>query len=329
MFIRRFILSIAVLLGCFQSAAATPACDGVDEVLRTASILRGAPSLTSDTQYSDVITNLERPLSRISLSALQPEPYRDAFPAESRALFEYLSNLRSAVVSSQAGYDEDAAKILGAADPAIISDSLLTLTRYWECTNSLSSGNIEGPVEGKSAFENNIAAPTEETDNIKMSASSSGETLAETKSRTDVLAQSVSNGPKLDIKGHPFLSIAIALALIALIYSARKYSKRSRMRDHRHLIHQDMSFKFGKKQYQMTVIDITQRGLKFKHDGLIKRQRRVAIKLGNDWHSCRLVWKNANFAGAKFRTPLKDETMNALLAAAHPEGIAESVKTHA
>lgn len=324
MFVRRFILGLAMLLGCFQPAAAAQSCEGVDNVLQTASLLRGGNYLESKTQYSQTIFKLETALSRISLAALQPQTYREAFPTESRELFGYVSNLRRAVTSAQAGYDKDALEILGASDPATISDSLLSLNRYWSCTDSLSAGDINGPVEGKSALENDTPLSSSETGDINSASFSQRNTMAEKKAYTGALAPSVSNGPKLDIQGHPFLSIAMALSLIVLIYGWRKYSKRSRMRDYRHLIHQDAGFKLGKKHYQMTIIDITQRGLKFKHDGLIKRQRRVAIELNGEWYTCRLVWKNANFAGAKFRLPLKDKTMDALLAAAHPDGTATS-----
>jgi hypothetical protein len=328
MLIRRFILGLALLLGSFQPAAAAQSCEGVDNVLQTASVLRGGNYLESKTQYSETIFRLENTLSRISLPALQPEPYREAFPTESRELFDYVSNLRRAVMSAKAGYDEDALEILGASDPATISDSLLSLNRYWSCTDSLSAGDINDPVEGKSAFENDTPLSSSETGDISSASFSEGKTIAEKKAYTGDFAPSVSNGPKLDIQGHPFLSIAMALSLIALIYGWRKYSKRSRMRDYRHLIHQNRPFRLGNKDYQMVVIDITQRGLKFKHDGLIKRQRRVAIELNGEWYTCRLVWKNANFAGAKFRTPLNDKTMEALLAAAHPEGTMAAAPTN-
>ena len=63
----------------------------------------------------------------------------------------------------------------------------------------------------------------------------------------------------------------------------------------------------------MTIIDITQKGLKFKHDGLIKRQRKIRIDLNGDWFTCRLVWKNDNFAGAQFKNTLSDATFEAIL----------------
>ena len=317
MLIRRFILCLALLLGCFQSAAATPTCDGVDNVLRTVSILREIQRDTSSRQYSQNIPALKNAVAQISLPALQPASYREAFPEEDRALFLHVSALRRAVESAQAGYDDVAQEILNTTNPALIADSLFTLNRYWGCTSNDVANTLASPVEGESVVKAGKNLLSTGSENATPSTFSSSETLSNEKANTRTLAKSISNGPKLDIQGHPFLSIAMALSLIVLIYGWRKYSKRSRMRDYRHLIHQDTGFKLGKKYYQMTIIDITQRGLKFKHDGLIKRQRKVAIELNGEWYTCRLVWKNANFAGAKFRLPLKDKTMEALLAAAH------------
>lgn len=317
MFVRRLLICFALLLVHVQSALATPACEGVDTVLETVSILRSAEILQGDLEYSNTISRLENTLSLTSLSTLQPETYRGAFPDESRALFVYISNLRRAVSSAQEGYDDVAKEILKNTNPALISESLLTLNRYWNCTNSEVASNTEGPPSDESVFEKGQGLPSDAPADTASTASLSSEAPTNEKANTRTLAKSISNGPKLDIQGHPFLSIAMALSLIALIYGWRKYSKRSRARDHRHLIHQDTKFKIGKNYYQMTVIDITQKGLKFKHDGYLGKRAKLSLELDGAWHSCRLQWKNANFAGAKFKSPLKDKTMDAILAATH------------
>ncbi|CAM3826614.1 hypothetical protein [Litorimonas haliclonae] len=327
MLIRRFILCFALLMGCFQPAAATPSCDGVDNVLQTVSILRDIQSDTSFRQYSQNIPVLKNTVAQISLPALQPASYREAFPEEDRALFLHVSALRRAVESAQAGYDDVAQEILNTTNPALIADSLLTLNRYWGCTNNDAANTLASPMEGESVVKAGRSLPSTGSESATPSTFSSSETLSNEKANTRTLAKSISNGPKLDIQGHPFLSIAMALSLIVLIYGWRKYSKRSRARDHRHLIHQETKFKIGKHYYQMTVIDITQKGLKFKHDGYLGKRAKLSLELDGAWHSCRLQWKNANFAGAKFKYPLKDKTMDALLAAAHQEGLGAPTRT--
>jgi|GEM_PF-6803818 len=317
MFVRRLLICLTLLSAGYQSALAAPACEGVDSVLETVSILRGEDFLEGGARYNQTVSRLDETLSQISLATLQPEAFRRAFPNESRALFLYTSNLRRAVSSAQNGYDDVAQEILGSVNPAQISDSLLTLNRYWNCTPIEMTGGAGEALVDEGAMESNQSVSASETGSSGSASVSPGEWPSSEKSNTRTLPKTVSSGPRLNIQGHPFLSIAMALSLIALIYGWRKYSKRSRARDHRHLIHQDTAFQVGKKHYQMTVIDITQRGLKFKHDGLIQRQRKVSIQLDGDWHPCRLVWKNANFAGAKFKGVLSDKTMDAILAAAH------------
>lgn len=319
MFARRFLFCLALFLSCFQSTGATANCENIDNVLGTLSILRDVKANEDKKPFNDYISSLDNRLSLITLSALQPDSYRESFPEESQALFLYTSTLRGAVASAKAGYSESAQEILNASDPTSISESLLALNRYWNCSGEDATRGLAGLKAEESAFESNKTRPLE-AEKEKSAAFSSGISPTGKKTGSPDLRQSLSNGPSLDIRGHPILSITMALILIALVYGGRKYSKRSRMRDYRHLIHQDTGFKLGKKRYHMTIIDITQRGLKFKHDGLIKRQRKVAIELNGDWYKCRLVWKNANFAGAKFRTPLKEETMNALLATVHQLG---------
>jgi len=320
MFARRLILCLAMCFGFSQFAGAAPACGGVDNVLRTVSILRDVQADSSDRYFSENMSELETTLSQISLPALQPAAYTEAFPQDGLALSLYISDLREAVSQAARGDRSEAKNILNKPISSDLSNSLGSMNRYWGCseTETFNAVNTSGSV--KTTFENEAGSASSGARKESLSeptsvAASSGQTAP---ART--LSKSISNGPKLDIKGHPILSIAMVLSILALIYGGRKYSKRSRLRDHRHLIHQDTGFKIGKKHYQMTIIDITQRGLKFKHDGLIQRQRKVGIELNGDWYVCRLVWKNANFAGAKFRSPLKEKTIEALLTTAQQQG---------
>lgn len=314
MFVRRFILCLALLFGCLQSASATPACDRVDNVLRTLSTVQDFQTDTSERQYFETISQLKSTVSQISLPDLQPAAYHEAFPEGGPALALYISSLRAALADAGTGSDRAAKNILSQPVPPQLSNDINALNRYWGCqdTEAFEASGLTGPEQTTFKNETSASSLGAKDDTLSVPSPEPASTGQTAPVRT--LAKSISNGPKLDIKGHPIVFIAMVLAIVAILYGWRKYSKRSRMRDHRHLIHRDTAFKIGKKQYQMTVIDITQKGLKFKHDGLIKRQRKVAIDLNGDWYKCRLVWKNANFAGAKFRTPLKDKTMDALLA---------------
>ena len=115
-----------------------------------------------------------------------------------------------------------------------------------------------------------------------------------------------------------FGSLAIVLSGAVVLRQVLRAQARLRRRRRRYVVNSPMSFRIGSIESTGYLVDINCFGLKMQHEGGIGNQDMVDVLLHERWHSLRIVWKNAHFAGATFVQPLRQAELLKIVTASLP-----------
>ncbi len=330
---------IVCSLGHFNLAKAetnktNEACQMIDRIYGTFSILREIEHNTSHKSYLENMAGLDMLIQQINLSEIVPKKSRDGLSkdgkshdgksqdgqynnglaAENQVLVEYMASLRKASARNQNESSNTARKIIDNALSVDFTRSLQSLEHYWNCRPlepsppSRAENMTEKPLylgaskaDVKSAPVG-VSKPFEETTPTQSRAASTRFTkqvkfaLPAQSTRTSIL-----------------LELLALLSLIGIFYFAKKRAKVFKVRKKRRFINKPAHIRIGKLHCESTLVDISMNGAKIKHPKLTIKRRKLLIELGGRWCSAQIKWSNTLFAGLKFDRPLDKQTMSKVL----------------
>lgn len=314
-FILISLLVISLALPIHASPAKTDtACQTIDNVLGTVSLVREIQLTQSGKNLPRQIAELETLTIKIALPALVPPQARDGLASEHQALFTYLARLREAIAGAKSGYDDYARQILDGAASADFERAIQSLELYWHCKPETSSPDTK--------TENSNAKPAylgESGSGAKTASIGLSRPFAETSPSRDRptnnhLSKQVKFALPTLLSNASFLFPLTVLVILASIFMyAQKRSKKQKVREARRFIYKPVKIRIGKKVSTSMVVDISMNGAKLQHQSLIKNQRRISIKLDDSWYAGQIKWSNNLFAGVKFDKPISPQSLNQLL----------------
>ena len=314
MFIKSLILACLITVIYSPPARADSACQMIDRVLGTLSVVRKIQIDRSDTNYSENMSKLGVLVDQISLPTLFPPNTNNALQVEKEAFFYYLSNLREAVANANVEYHDYARQTLNKGIKSEFTDSILSLEYYWNCrvdgsssekettTNAKHPSYLENPITTVKIFPVELPKPSVAKLNTVSRASKSG-----ISKRVNFSFPSIHQGNSL------LAPLLVILALFTLLYFALSRSKSFKVRENRRLLHIPVKTRIGKVDHTMEIVDISMNGIKILHSGVILKQHKLRIQLDGTWHLGQIKWSNDLFAGVKFNKPISNQTLDTVI----------------
>lgn len=302
--------SLATLCS-YQSALAETHCQTIDNILYSMSLVRDIQSAKNDLSYAESTSKLEKLVGKIALSDLISPNAEGAFPAETRAIFQYISSLQEAVAGAPPRYDDHTLQTIGHETSPEFTRSLQSLAAYWNCTAEELSPQLEAErraVYSGRSIKHVTKAATELANPV----------LGQSKGRirtsnSGIALQQVRLDSAIPKGGLQLFFLMAILALLIAAYSLRKRSKTFRMREKRRLLHMPVNIRIGALNYTMTMVDISMNGFKIQHPGVIQRPGKLRVELGGTWYRAQIKWNNTLFAGVRFKNPINTQTFNAVV----------------
>jgi hypothetical protein len=300
-----FLLAVLVSLLSALPAQAETACKSLDSVLNTVSVVRDIEADPKEAIQDIYLSDLSARMEVIALPALIPMKERDAFPAESAAILQYISTLREAVAGAQGGYDAYARQIFSQSVSVEFLQSLKSLETYWGC-------NAEAKVEALGE-----AVGLERADYfgvVHMSADIEGagveRSALNTSQERGLLSsgQTISQVAFLPVKvKQASLAIFMLLGVLMLIggfYFHMSRLKNFEVREHRRALRLPVRVRIDNAERAVLIMDISMNGAKIKHSNKIEEKSVLHIHLGDTWHLGQVRWSNNYYAGVKFKVPI-------------------------
>ncbi len=302
-------------------AIANPACQMIDKVLGTFSLIRDIQIDQSDRRYAENMSKLATLVDQISLPALVPPQSRDGLSTESAALFYYLSSLREAVVGAKYGYDDHAKLTLNNGITKEFTASIKSLDDYWQCTPQAPPPNSEarnmGEAVGAKTAQGDFAKPLlqappdrDRTDDNRLA----DNRLSDNRLSDNRLAGRVKFGLVTPLSNTSLsLALVVFIALFGMLFYAHKRTKNFKVRDARRVVRTARNVRIGKSVFQIIIVDISMNGAKIQHAELINKQKKLQIELDGTWYPGQIKWRNQMFAGIKFDRSIGTQTFNTIL----------------
>jgi|GEM_PF-6378775 len=313
----------AVLLGGFLASYASvayaqtsPACQTIDTILQTVSVVRDIQTNPSTRDYAQNLVKLDRLTMQISLPTLMPIEGSGAAPQPAPigtdAVTDYVSNMRAALALAGTQARQDAKPILTNGLTQDFSNSLQSVEKFWSCTsgeNALQTGQLEGSEDHTGVTSAVIEYEQSQSERPSLNASESKGLSANSR----VLNQS-KVGRDVDFElTPPFFLVGGFLLLILGLFVAQRRSKRFKARAKRRILNVPVRVKFAKTDVAMVLVDISRNGVKVQHGELLGGQKKVNLHINGKWLSGHVIWSNDSFAGVQFKRPMKALTFNAFV----------------
>ena len=306
---------VAVLMSLFSvlSARAETACETLNSVLSTVSVVRDIQADSQDIIRDIYVSELNNRVDNIVLPSLIPMKQRDEFLPESTAILQYISVLREAVTGAQGGYQAYAKETINQAMSAEFLQSLDSLDNYWGC-NASSNDNLMGEapdIDTAIYFGagQDAASPTEA--GIEHSALSTSQERGDF-SNGEAISQVTFSPVRVR---QTSIVIFIALGTMMLIGSFYVYVSRRKTfeaRELRRVLRLPVRVRSENTERAVLIVDISMNGAKIKHSKTIKEKSTLQIYLGDEWHRGQVRWSNDHYAGVMFKVPIKAEAFKVI-----------------
>ncbi len=297
-------------------ARAETACQMIDKVLGTFSLIRDIQLDQEDKNYVGNMSKLAVLVDQISLPVLVPLQSRGALPSESAALFHYISSLREAVAGAKFGYDDHAKLTLDNGITKEFTASIQSLDDYWACKPGGPMSNSKaasmGEAVGTQTAQGDFAKALLQTPPIRNHTADTR--LSDTRLSDNRLTGRVKFGLVTPLS-NTSLSLAgvVFFALFGMLYYIHKRAKTYKVRDARRFVRAPRNVRMGKSVFRVMIVDISMNGAKIQHGELIKKQKKLQIELDGTWYPGKIKWRNQLFVGIKFDRPIPSQTFNTVL----------------
>jgi len=325
MFNKAFLLTIFLMMTSAVPAIAAPACQMIDKVLGTFSLVRDIQIDQNDKHYAENMSKLAALVEQISLPALVPPQSLDELSAESAALFHYISSLRTAVASAKSGYDDHAKQTLNTGITKAFTASIQSLAYYWNCMPEQPAPDIQkvSVAEARSAPNKPLYLGAADTsvkpvrgERVKPLMEKPGirNRLADNRPTDSRLAGRVKFGLVTPVSNTSLLlAFMVFFVQFGTLYIVHKRARNYKVRDARCFVHMVSKMRMGKSVHGIIIVDISMNGAKIQHRKLIKKQKKLQIELGGIWYPGQIQWSNQRFAGVKFDRPIGAQVFNTVL----------------
>lgn len=275
------------------------------------SLVRDIQFATNDLSNAEGTSKLGELVEKIALSNLIYPDRQGAFPAETRAISQYISSLQEAVAGAQPSNDDYTLQTIGRETSAELTRSLQSLSTYWNCTAEELSPQLE--AESSAVYSGrSIERVTKAATELANPALGQSKERIRT-SNSGIVLQQVRLDSAIPKGGLQLFFLMVILGLLIVAYSVRKRSKTFRMREKRRLLHMPVNIRIGAVDYTMIMVDISMNGFKIQHPGIIQRPGKLRVELGGTWYRAQIKWNNKLFAGVRFKNPLNTRTFNAVV----------------
>ena len=293
------------------TAQANSACQMLDNIIHTVSVIEVMSAPKNAENHSNNMAVLDTTLKQIAVQTLQPDIYKKRFKTESLSLDRYISALKITVTQRASDSPRQSLERLTTAYTPEVSRSLQSLNNYWSCNkNTPNTPPIDAEGMGGKTGSSLTARKTVK-DTLKGTTSGNGERSAG--SALAAQGKRVYTNTNPEFKPNYFALVIVAfLGLFGLLYYRRK---RSRAREHRRIINTAVPISLNKKTANMIMVDITRNGFKVEHAGLIETQKKLRVQLNGRWHSGQIMWRNAHYAGVKFKKPIDEAGFRQIISA--------------
>ncbi len=281
----------------------------LDNVLASFSLLQDVQTEQSARQFSRTMSELDTVANQISLPVLQPPNFRQEFPDESRAFFLYLSNIREATASAQAGHNDYAKQMLRGGVPASFASAVQSVERHWNCAEVIARKETEAVKTIRNTKKSEASDTKFKNQLTEMAGVVSGNSKSEMRGATNASRRGATVNQNVTLAGSALLFVIMAILMAGIgLFFVRRQANQSRAREERRLIHRPAKIRIGTRSYTLIIVDMTRQGLKIKHSGMIQRQRKLRIRLAGRWYKGQIKWNNHFFAGVMLNKPIDDKT---------------------
>lgn len=312
---KSFILGFMATLCAYPAAQAQTACETVDNVLRSVTVVKDMDSNRNGQNFSEIIFELEGLVEQISVPVLVPQSTGNALDVQRAVTSQYVSNMRDAIVAAQSGYENYAKQTLRNGLNADFTQSIETLTGYWNCSPAEEDNRPD--AEAKTIQTVYRSAPKEkvETRIVQRPRVVEGDSTARNRAANGGVIQqaNLDRGQLLEANAMVFLLMIGFFALVGLYFYVQNRTKKFKAREARRVVQLPVKVRLDKENYSALVVDISMNGLKMQHPDAIDGQRKLSVQIGDSWHVGQIMWSNKMFAGIKFKKPIDRKTYTAFL----------------
>ncbi|MGB3625864.1 MAG: hypothetical protein WA989_08545 [Henriciella sp.] len=257
------------------------------------------------------IDKLDTHLEGVSFPALHTATSIDPFSVEFASAVTYADTLRNSVETYRQGYRWRASQQLHSEVPKGVGEDLSTLHRIHGCLPEDTLWH-DAPPQAAARFEAPASATASAPSGEPSPSAKKGSRASSTSNSRTSRMKPENLQPGLSASFMPGWRTLLALAClvgISLMLVRRPRKRKAAERVERYICNRLIKVKVGRRKTVMRIVDITQHGIKLKHNGLITRQRPVSFDVRGTHIQARVRWFNNVFAGVKFVRPLTEEQL--------------------
>ena len=305
-----------------QATRAEGVCDTVENVLGVLAEVRSIHIDGYPVLAPEKLERLDARLSSISLEGVYALPAGPDPDGRKRrdGVIHLIQDSQAALAAFRAGDVESAASRLHTSIPVALDQTLSDLQRTQNCRPvtmrgnglNMSNGQTSSAVSGTNGLRERTGGSTE---TLKAGTGESAKTGAPANARPSKV-QSVA---AFDFAANwkTLLGLAGLVAAAAVHIVRRNQREDERRTEQRLLCELRVPARIGKKEFIITIVDVTRQGMKVQHSGAIHLRRPVEISLGGEIVKAKVSWHNPIFAGLRLTKPLTDSQFELVSRSAH------------
>lgn len=288
------IAACVLIVSQFSAVAETP-CDSIDSVSRLVSSVRDIQADGYPKLAPLKIVALEETLSKVSLTPLLKRVEHSKLRLQYTTLELFVQSVDRAVDAYFDGALDIAGAQLHAAVPAQVGRSILELEKQLGCLpDSGVRAQFDRRVDGAAVGTRSVdaAGRLESTKAHARNAQSSKQELTAL--------------PELESGWH-LMAIILGLFAAGTGYVVMRQERAESRGEERLICRQMLTFRIGRRDVDLVVVDITRGGMKIQHNGVIDKRQVILFMIGGRILKARIQWFNSIYAGAAFVHRLHEE----------------------
>lgn len=289
-----------------QNANDSAACQTIDRVWETVSVIRQLDGTQNARTNQRDLRRIQSLLPQISATTLG-----DA--SQAQPISRFVTQIETALTSTETQLSLSS-NVKQVVSTAFLRD-VQSLDAYWNCRRSEAAVDSAGDFEVPATTRNDTGVLDDATADDKNIIAGMSE--ANGLSPNSRVLKNSKVGRDIDFElTPPLFFIAFLAFCLGITLYLRKRSKGFRSRQKRRILQTPILAQLGKKNFAMTLVDISMNGGKVQHSGEIEKQKTIKLEINGRWYAGKIIWTNEAFAGVSFKKPLKSSIFNAAVSAA-------------
>lgn len=310
--------AVSPLAALAQDRKVDNPCKAYSPLLSTLSTVRSIQASPQEAMSAAEYGALSTALEDVSLADVYGEAGNAELAAEYTSTFIFIDNLRTAVGYYDFGDTLVAGMRTNAAVPKEVGAGLAELLRRDGCNMQNSIEEVE-EIDRAASGTLNVGAGHSNASSTEPMRKKTAPTIgAETSSHTD--QSNLQQGPLQQgrkIFGlSPGIAAIVALGLLLAWLSRSLFRRRKTSKPHkrqqRQLCNKPVRVRIGERTTVLTIVDISNQGMKLKHNSEFEGVSRFEFKVDNKWLRATITWRNKLYAGAKFARQLRGSEVRIL-----------------